>query len=110
MVTWLNMKFCRLLGVSFYQKEVLRNLRYRSLLKFDFQMLALRYFFAIKVNLVQCILCGQYILAERFLRNSVYLVQCEILSTFECQLPSKRGFGKSENTEVCLNMTLKWQR
>ena len=48
--------------------------------------------FAIKINLVQCIPCGQYILAERFLRNSDYLVECEILSTFECQFPSKGGF------------------
>ena len=49
------------------------------------------------------------ILAERFLRNSGYLVECEILSTFEWQFPSKRGFEKSKNTEVSLNLTLKWQ-
>ena len=64
--------------------------------------------FAIKINLVQWIPWGQYILAERFLRNSGYLVECEILSTVECQFPSKRGFEKSKNTEVCLNLTLKW--
>ena len=40
------------------------------LLTFDFKMAALRSFFAIKINLVQCVLCGQYILADRFLRNS----------------------------------------
>ena len=73
-------------------------------------MAALRCFFAIKINLVQCILSGQYILAKRFLRNSGYLVECEILLTFECQFPSKRGFEKSKNTEVCLNLTLKWWR
>ena len=54
-------------------------------------------------------LCGQYILADRFLRNSGYLVEHEVLSTFGCQFPSKRGFEKSKNTEVCLNLTLKWQ-
>ena len=36
------------------------------------------------------LLCGQYILANRFLRNSGYLVEHEILSTFGCQFPSKR--------------------
>ena len=76
------------------------------MLKFDFEMVALRCFFAIKINLVECILCGQYTLAERFLRNSGYLVECEILSTFERQFPSKRSFEKSKNTEVCLNLTL----
>ena len=69
-------------------------------------MAALRCFFAIKVNLVQWILCVQYILADRFLRNSGYLVEHEILSTFGCQFPSKRSFEKSKNTEVCLNLTL----
>ena len=58
--------------------------------------LALRCFFAIKINLAQCIPCGQYVLAERFFRNSGYLVECEILSTFECQFPSKRCFEKSK--------------
>ena len=66
-------------------------------------------FFAIKINLVQHIPCGQYILADRLLTNSGYLVEHEVLSTFECQLPSKRSFEKSKNTEVCLNLTLKWQ-
>ena len=71
-------------------------------------MAALRCFFAIKINSLQCILRGQYILADRFLRDSGYLVECEILLTFGCQFPSKRGFEKSKNTEVCLNLTLKW--
>ena len=53
-------------------------------------------------------LCGQYILADRFLRNSGYLVEYEVLSTFGCQFPS-RSFEKSKNTKVCLNLTLKWQ-
>ena len=57
-------------------------------------------------------LCGQYILADRFLRNSgyMYLVECEVLSTSGCQFPSKRSFEKSKNTKVCLNLTLKWWR
>ena len=81
-------------------------------IKFDFKMVVLRCFFAIKINLhvVQCILCGQYILADRFLRKSGYLVELEILSTFGCQFPSKRSYEKSKNTEVCLNLTLKWWR
>ena len=66
-------------------------------------------FFAIKINLVHCILHGQYIMANRFLRNSNYLVEHEILSTFGGQIPSKRSFEKSKNTEVCLKLTLKWQ-
>ena len=73
-------------------------------------MAVLRYFFAIKINLVQCIPCGQYILADRLLRNSGYLVEREVLLTFGCQCPSKRGFEKSKNTKVCLKLTLKWQR
>ena len=72
-------------------------------------MAALRCFFAIKINLVQCILCGQYTLADRFLRNSGYLAECEVLSTFGYQFPSKTSFEKSKNTEVSLNLTLKWQ-
>ena len=67
--------------------------------------------FSIKINLhvVQCILCSQYILADRFLRNSECLVERGVLSMFECQFPSKRSFEKSKNTEVCLNLTLTWQ-
>ena len=65
--------------------------------------------FAIKMNLEHCMLCGQYILADRFLRNSGYLVECKILLTFGCQFPSKRSFEKSKNTEVCLNLTLTWR-
>ena len=53
-------------------------------------------------------LCDQYILADRFLRNSGYLVEHEVLSTFRCQFPSKGSFEKSKNTEVYLNLTLKW--
>ena len=52
--------------------------------------------FPIKINLVQCILCGQCILAEKCLRNSGYLVGHEVLSTFGCQFPSKRSFEKSK--------------
>ena len=103
-------KFCRPSGLSFHPKEVLRNLKYRSLPKFEFKMAALRCFFAIKINLVECIPCGQYILADRFLRNSDYLVEHEVLSTLGCQFLSKRSFEKSKNTKVCLNLTLKWQR
>ena len=44
-------------------------------------------------------ICGQYILADRFLGNSGYLIECEVLSTFGCQ---------SESTEDCLNLTLQW--
>ena len=64
--------------------------------------------FAIKIKLeVQCILYGQYILADRFSRNSGYLVEREVLSTFRCQFLSNRSFEKSKNTEVCSNLTLK---
>ena len=63
--------------------------------------------FAIKINVVQCLLCGQYILGDRFLRNSGYFVKHEILSTFGCQFPSKKGFENSKNTEVSVNLTLK---
>ena len=44
-------------------------------------MAALTCFFAMKMNLVHCILCGQYILADRFLRKNGYLVEHEVLST-----------------------------
>ena len=65
-------------------------------------MAALRCFFAIKINIhvVQCILCGQYILADRFLMNGGYLVELEILMTFVCQFPSKESLEKSKNTEL----------
>ena len=52
-------------------------------------MVASIYFFAIKVNPLQCTLCGQYILADRFLRNSGYLVEHVILSTIGCQFHLK---------------------
>ena len=48
-------------------------------------------FFAVKINLMDCILYGQYLLVDRFLRNSVDLVEHEILSTFGCQFPSKKN-------------------
>ena len=70
-------------------------------------MAALRYFFAIKINPVHCILCGQYILDDSFLTNSGYLIEREVLSTFRCQFLSKTSFEKSKNNEVCLNLTLK---
>ena len=59
--------------------------------------------FAIKINphVVQCILCGQYIMADRFLRNSGYVVENEVLSTFRCQFSSKGSFQKLKNIEVC---------
>ena len=47
-VTWLNLRFCRLLSVSFHPKEVLRNLKILKFAKFDFEMAALRYFFCHK--------------------------------------------------------------
>ena len=50
-------------------------------------------------------LSGQYILADRFLMNSGYLVEHEVLSTFGCQFPSKMSFEKSKITEVYLNLT-----
>ena len=60
-------------------------------------------------TLVQCILYGQYILADRLLRNSGYLVEREVFLTFGCQFRSKRSFEKFKHTEVCLNLTLKRQ-
>ena len=33
-------------------------------------------------TVVQCILCGQFILADRFLRNSGYLVEHKVLANF----------------------------
>ena len=64
--------------------------------------------FAIKINQVQSILCGQYILADKFVKNSGYLVERQVFLTFGCQFPPKRSFEKSKNTEVCLNLSLKW--
>ena len=57
------------------------------------------------MNLMQCIPCGQYILVDRFLRNSDYLFEHEVLLTFACQFPAKRSFEKSKNTEVSLTLT-----
>ena len=80
------------------------------MLKVDFKMAALSCFLAIKINLVAMHpMWSVYILADRFLRNSGYLVEHEVMSTFGCQFPSKKGFEKSKNTEVCLNLTSKWQ-
>ena len=45
---------------------------------------------------------------DKALRNSEYLVEYEVLSTFGCQFPDKTSFEKSRNTEVCLNSNLKW--
>ena len=67
-------------------------------------MAVFRHFFGIKTNLVPCIFCGQYILADRFLRKSGYLVKSEILLTFVGQSTSERDFEKSKNTEVFLNL------
>ena len=52
-------------------------------------------------------LCGQYILADKFSRNIAYLVERAVVSTFRFQFPSKRSFEKSKNTEDYLNLTLK---
>ena len=70
-------------------------------------MVALRCFFAIEINLMEFIVCGQYILAYRYLRNSDYVVEHEVLSTFQCQFSSKRSFQKPKNTEVCLKFEFK---
>ena len=83
-------------GCHFSSKRGFKKSRNNEVCKFHFKMAALRCFFAIKINSLQCILCGQYILADRFLRNSGYLVECEDLSTFGCQFPSKRSFEKSK--------------
>ena len=46
-----------------------------------------------------------YKLADRYLRNSGYLVKCEILLTFRCQALSERDFEKSKNTKDFSNLT-----
>ena len=61
------------------------------------------------VHVVQCIPCGQYTLADRVLRNSGYLGEHEVLSTFECQFAAKTSFEKFKNANVCVNLSLKWQ-
>ena len=68
-------------------------------------MVALRGLFGIKINLVQCIPCDKYLLADRLLKDNDYLVEHEILLIFGCQFPPKRSFEKSKNNEVCLNLT-----
>ena len=55
-------------------------------------------------------ICGQYILADRFLMNSGYQIDREILVDFCVTVPSKRSFENSKNSEVCLNFTIKWRR
>ena len=67
-------------------------------------------FFAIKINLVHCILCNQYILADRFLRNSGYLVEGDVFVDFWVSVSIQLRFEKSKNIEVCLNLTLKLWR
>ena len=79
------------------------------MLKFDFIMAALRYFICNKNQPSAMHHFGQYILDDRFLRNIGYLVEHEVFSAFGCQFPSKISFEKSKNTEVSLNLTLKWQ-
>ena len=108
-VSSLNMKFCRILGVSFHPKEVLRNLKIQKSAKVCLQNASVEMLFCHKNQPSGLHLGCQYTLADRFLRNSGYLVECEVLLTFGCQFPSKTSFEKSENTEVCLNLTLKWQ-
>ena len=49
-----------------------------------------------------------YIMANRFLRSSGYMVGHEVFSTFGCHFPSKRCFEKSNNAKVYLNLTLTW--
>ena len=65
--------------------------------------------FAIKTNLVQCNLCGQYILADRFLRNSgntlLNMKFCQLLGV---NFYPKKHCEKSKNIEDCLNLTSKW--
>ena len=99
MVTWLNVKFCWLLGVSFHSKEVLRNLKIQKFAKIWLQNGCIEMLLCHKNQPSAMHLCGQYILADRFLRNSGYLVEREVLSTFRCQFLSKRSFEKSKNTE-----------
>ena len=53
---------CQFLSKRSIEKSKITEVR----LNFDFKMTALRSFFAIKMNLVQYVPCGQYILADRF--------------------------------------------
>ena len=99
----LSMFGCQFPSKRSFEKSKNTEVCLNLTLKWGVEML-----FCHKNNLVQCILCGQYILADRFLRNTGYLVECEVLSMFGCQFPSKRSFEKSKNTEVCLNLTFKW--
>ena len=59
--------------------------------------------FVVKINPVQYMLCSQYILADRFLKNSGYLD----FVNFWVSLSIKGSVEKSKNTDVCLNFTLK---
>ena len=92
MVSWLNAKFCRILGVSFHPKEVLRNLKIPKSAEICLQNRSVEMLFCHKNQPSGLHLCGQYTLADRFLRNSGYLVECEVLLTFGCQFPSKKRF------------------
>ena len=68
-------------------------------------MVALRCFSVINNKPSAMHLCGQCIVADRFLRISGYLVEHEVLSTSGCQFPSNKSFEKSKNTEVFLNLS-----
>ena len=90
----------------------MRNLKISKIASIFLQNGGIGILFPIKINPLQCILCGQYILADdRLLMNNGYLVEHEILSNFGCQFPSKRSFKKSITIkfQICLNLTLKWQ-
>ena len=53
-------------------------------------MVELKRFFGIQINPLQCILSGQYILADRFLRNSGYPVELKILLTLGGSIHPKK--------------------
>ena len=50
-------------------------------------------------------LCSQYILADRFSKNSGYLD----FVNFWVSVSVKGSVEKSKNNVVCLNLTVKWQ-
>ena len=57
--------------------------------------------FGINIKISSDLLCPTILIFP----TSPYLLKHEILSTFGCQFPSKRGFEKSKNAKVCLNLT-----
>ena len=61
--------------------------------------------FVVKINPVQYILCSQYILADRFSKNSGYLD----FVNFWVSVFVKGSVEKSKNTDVSLSLTVKWQ-